>query len=98
TTTLVNFLFPAELIEALNNKTDYASKAKERSEFCVTTSVEGDYRIYSGGRAIDLYQAYQPPAEGTEAQGQLSGTPACRGTVTGVVRVIRRDSDFEKFQ
>lgn len=94
----INFLFPNEIIDAISNGTPYVQEIRQRQKFCVTTSVEGEYKIYSGQKARELFEQYQPPSIGTEAKEELSGTTACRGRVKGKVRVIRHDSDFDKFK
>lgn len=94
----VNFLFPAEIIDALANRVSYAEEIKKRKQFCVTASVEGTYKIYSDPKAREFFEKYQPPSVGTEAKKELRGAPACNGRVSGVVRVIRRDKDFDKFK
>jgi len=94
----VNFLFPAEIVDTLSNGISYTDEIKKRKQFCVTASVEGTYKIYSGAKAKELFEKYRPPSVGTEAKRELQGAPACNGRVSGVVRVIRRDKDFDQFK
>ncbi len=94
----INFLFPNEIINALTNKVSYSNEIERRMKFCVTTSIEGEYKIYSGKKAQELFEQYQPPSIGKDTQSSLSGTPACKGKIKGTARVIRKDKDFDKFK
>lgn len=94
----INYLFPTEIIDALSKDTTYIEEIKKRKKFCVTISVKEEYKIYSGKKARELFEQYQPPSIGTEGKRKLLGTPACNGKVTGIVRVIRLDKDFAKFK
>lgn len=94
----IDYLFPAEIIDALKNHTSLKKEIAERMKFCVTASVEGEYKIYSGAKARELFEQYQPPSVGMEAKDELSGVTACKGKIKGIVRVIRRDKDFEAFK
>lgn len=94
----INYLFPQEIIDALENQTSYANEIDARRTFCVTALLDSEYKIYSGNKAQDLFQKYEPPKEGTQTQNTLSGAIACKGKITGQARVIRHDDEFSDFK
>ena len=95
---MINYLFPNEIIDAILNNASYIDEIHKRQKFCVTTSIEGKYKIYSGNKAQELFEQYQPPSIGTEIKDKLIGTIANKGKAAGFVRVIHKDKDFDKFQ
>ncbi len=94
----MDYLFPDEVIRALSKNTSYTREVKKRKQFCVTTSIEGNYKIYSGKKAKELFERYQPPSMGTDVKKELNGVSACKGRVTGIVCVIQHYRDFNNFK
>jgi phosphohistidine swiveling domain-containing protein len=95
---MISYLFPAEIADGLRNGTSYTDEIARRSAQCVILGINGKLEVYSGDEALTLLDRYQPPHAGNEAAKELSGVPASRGSLTGVVRVIVRNKDFDKFQ
>lgn len=94
----VNYLFPDEIIKALQTNESQEHAAHQRMQLCVTTDVSGHYQIYHGRAIARRLSRYGIPRIGSKKQRQLSGFPAQPGRARGRVRKILLDSEFGKFK
>jgi phosphoenolpyruvate synthase/pyruvate phosphate dikinase len=94
----IDYLFPSEIYEALTKGTHFKDEAARRAEFCVTESLDGEYKIHSDQAAHELFDRYKPPSLGVDPKDVLTGIPANKGKIKGTARVIRFDKEFVDFQ
>ena len=92
------YLLPSDISHALTTGTSYAEEVRRRQEFCIIATINNNFDIYSAENAEQLFREYNPPSAGKDVVKELKGTPANKGLVTGRVRVIRLDKEFEAFQ
>lgn len=93
----IYFMIQPEIVKALNGEMVPKERLALRQELWVQSNHTGRTEVYEGKEAEELMGQYAVPKLGQKTD-KLKGTPASRGSVTGIAHVILLDKEFPEFK
>lgn len=88
--------FSVILVGEVSKGAEYLKKKIEERKSCLLEIYDnGSRSVLSGEEALEFFQALQKTF--VHEEKSIKGTPACKGVVRGIVRVIFGEAHFSKF-
>ncbi len=94
----IKYLTIEEMEAALNNKLDYEKLVTARQrDYAILLAGENLF-VLNGEKSSKLMQKLQIEKAETNNSNEVKGTPAVKGIVTGIVKVVNEIDELEKVQ